>query len=302
MDQVALSVVIATHNAEPVIADCLSALERQTGSASFEVIVADSSTDSTPGIVRECFPWARLLHFDEPLTIPALRGRGVAAARGDVIAIVDPFSVTAPNWVSNILGAHARHPHNVIGGSVDLYGAETASYAAWSIYLNEYGLFMPPTVRGKTWILPGTNVSYKREALFDGASPRYPIFWKTYVNWAIEGSGSLQWLEPDIRIQTNKPVRFFDFLWTRYHHGRCFAGMRVRGGSLLTRVLRAASTVIVPFLLLWRWTAGFWPKARHRWWFAATLPAQVALFVVWAFGETCGYLAGTGRSCDRIYY
>jgi hypothetical protein len=302
MDDIRLSVVIAAHNVSGVIDACLLALAAQSATTPLEVIVADSSTDSTPEIIRERFPWVRLLHFDEPLAVPVLRGRGIAAARGAIIAILDPFSVAASDWALQLLGAHARHSHIVIGGSVDLYRAESASYATWSVYLNEYGLFMSPVVRGETWILAGSNLSYKRAALFDGSTPRYPVFWKTYVNWEIEGGGSPLWLEPDVRVELNKPVAFSDFLGTRYLHGRCFAGMRVERASTAVRVARAASTPAVPLLLLWRWTCGFWPKRRGRLRFAATMPAQLAFFSVWAWGEAWGYLRGSGTCCEQLYY
>jgi len=272
------------------------------GTVIVEVIVADSSSDATPAVVGTNFPWVRLLHFEEPLTVPALRGRGIAAARGDIIAVLDPFSVAAPDWATQVVKTHGRHSHLVIGGSVDLYRAESASYAAWALYLNEYGLFMSPVMRGVTWILPGSNLSYKRVALFDGDTPRYPVFWKTNANWAIEGSGSPLWLEPDVKVELNKPIPFSDFLRTRYHHGRCFAGMRVAGAPGSSRVVRAASSALVPIVLMGRWMSGFWPKRRRRARFVATMPAQFALFTVWAWGEAWGYLRGTGRSCGELFY
>ncbi len=302
MGGVQLSVVIAAHNASDVIASCLSALAAQSGQVTLEVILADSSTDATAAVVGTQFPWVRLLHCDEPLTIPALRGRGIAAAEGAVIAMLDPFCVAAPDWATQVVNAHARQPHLVVGGPVDLYRAASASYATWALYLNEYGLFMSPVVRGATWILPGSNLSYKRAALFDGLTPRYPVFWKTHANQIIKGAGSALWLEPDVRVELNKPMPIGDFFRTRYHHGRCFAGMRVDGASWTTRIARAASTLLVPVVLMGRWTVGFWPKRRRRVRFVATMPAQVALFSVWAWGEAWGYLRGTGRSCGQLFY
>ncbi len=302
MSEVPLSVVIASHNAAAVIAVCLDALKAQTGSIALEVIVADSSTDATPDIISRHFPSVRLLHSDEPLSLAVLRGRGIAAAHGGIIAILDPFSVAANDWAAQVVQAHTSHNNRVIGGPVDLYCAGAASYTTWATYLNEYGLFMSPVARGVTWILPGSNLSYKRSALFDGDRPRYPVFWKTFVNWEEEAQGSPLWLEPAVRIELHKPVGFRDFLRTRYAHGRCFAGMRTRDASMATRLVRASSTILVPALQLWRWTAGFWPKGRNRGWFVATLPAQYLLFVVWSLGEASGYLRGTGQACDRVHY
>lgn len=302
MAGVQLSIIIAAHNASTVIDTCLSALAPQAGSVALEVIVADSSTDATPFIVRERFPWVRLLHFDEPLPVPALRGQGIAVAEGAIIAILDPHCVAAPDWAAQVVRAHGDHTHAAIGGPVDLFGAESASYATWSRYLNEYGFFMSPVRRGGSGSLPGNNLSYKRAALFDGPTPRYPVYWRTFVNAGIEGARPPMWLQPEIRVEVNKPIPFAEFLRSRYHHGRCFAGMRVRGASKGTRAVRAVSTALVPLLLMWRRTAGFWPKQKQRVRFAATVPAQVAFFLVWASGEACGYLLGAGRSCEQIYY
>jgi hypothetical protein len=302
IDRIDLSVVIASHNAAAVIDTCLAALESEAAGPGIEVIVADSSTDASPAIMARRFPWVQVVHVDEPLALPALRGLGIARARGAIIAIIDPFSVVAPGWARQVIDAHARQRHSVIGGAVDLYDPASASYSAWSLYLNEYGLFMSPVVRGETWILPGSNLSYKRAALFDGARPRYPVFWKTNVNWQIADAGSPLWLEPDIRVELNKRLAFTDFLSTRYTHGRCFGGMRVQDAPAAVRALRAASAMAVPLLLLWRWTAGFWPKRRHRLRFAASLPAQLALFGVWACGEFSGYVRGPRTCCEQLYY
>ena len=302
MNKPRLSVVIAAHNAEAVIDTCLSALEPQCCSSTVEVIVADSSTDGTTDAIATRFPWVRLLHFSDPLTLPHLRGRGIAISRGEIIAIIDPYSVAAPDWAERVCAAHAAVPNLAIGGAVGLHRAETQSWRAWTIYFNEYGLFMPPIRTGPTWIVPGSNVAYKRAALFDGPVPRYPVFWKTFVNWEIEQSGSALWLADDVLVELNKPIPFSDFLHTRYFHGRCFAGMRLNGAGPGTRIVRAASTLVVPLLLASRWTRGFWPKRRYRVRFVLTLPAQLALFAVWAWGEACGYLRGSGRSCEHLFY
>jgi glycosyltransferase involved in cell wall biosynthesis len=302
MGDVPLSIVIGSHNAARVIAICLQALEPQRAHAVFEVIVADCSSDGTPDIIKRQFPSVLVLPVDGPASLAELRGRGIAAARGAIIAILDPFSVPAADWASQVLAAHARQQNRVIGGSVDLYRAESASYAAWATYLNEYGLFMPPVTSGETWILAGSNVSYKRAALFDGDRPRYPVFWKTSVNWEQEAGGSRLWLEPAVRVALYKPIPFQEFLHSRFHHGRCFAGMRILNASWWTRLARAGSTILLPPLQLWRWTAGFWPKRRHRGRFIASLPAQFLLFLVWSAGEACGYLRGTGRACERTIY
>jgi hypothetical protein len=297
-----LSVVIAARNAGPVIGECLAALRAQRESERAEVIVADCSTDGTGELVRDRLPGARLLHFDEVLTVPELRGRGIAAATGEIIAILDPFSIADEDWHSEVLRAHEQRPNLVIGGAVDLHPALQGSLLAWAAYINEYGMFMPPVAPGEVDIVPGSNVSYKRQALFDGPRPRYPVFWKTFANWEAEAGGSRPWLTPRVVVKLRKPVPFLDFLRTRYDHGRCFAGMRVAEAARGEKLRRALTAPLLPGVLQWRWSRVYWAKRRRRRPFLLTLPLQIALFSVWAWGELRGYLGGPGRCCARLFY
>lgn len=297
-----LSIVIAAHDAAAVIAPCLRALAIQSGQHLVEVIVADSSDDGTDRIVSDGFPSVRLLHFEAPLTVPELRGKGIAIARGGIVAILDPYSIVAEDWAACLISVHAKVSNVVIGGSVDKHPDSPPGLLGWALYFNEYGMFMNPVARGPVGIVPGSNVSYKRSHLFDGERARHGVFWKTFVNAEAGRPGQALWLAPEVRVLLLKPIPFADFLRTRFFHGRCYAAMRVEGQALPARWLRAASTPLVPVVLLWRWSRAIWPKRRHRRAYIQTLPLQLALFGVWAFGEFVGYLLGAGTSCRRLFY
>lgn len=297
-----LSVVIGSHDVGDVIGTCLQALAAQPERPRMEVIVADSSTDGTADLVARDFPWVRLLREPPAIGIPQLRTRAIALARGAIIAVLDPFSVAAPDWAAAVLAAHRDRDNLVIGGLVDLHDASRRGLTEWALYFNEYGLFLPPAPRGPAPIVPGSNVSYKRALLFDGDRQRHAEFWKTFVNDDAACQGSPLWLEPSIVVALNKPVPFLDFLRTRYLHGRCYAAMRSSAERWPMRVARAATSPLVAVLLQVRWTRGIWPKRRARGWFLATLPLQLALFAVWAGGECVGYLRGAGGSCGRLFY
>lgn len=297
-----LSIVIAANNPGPVIATCLSALEKQHQGDSAEIIVVVSSTDGTDAVIRERFPNVRLLHFNEPLSVPQLRGKGIAMARGEIIAILDPYSIANDRWISEVLRTHDERPNLAIGGVVDLYDAEKQDFLAWAIYINEYGMFMSPVLTGVAAILPGSNISYKREALFDGNSSPPQDFWKTFANWDIESAGSGLWLTNRVVVSLLKPVPFGDFLRTRFLHGRCFAGMRVYNAPTRERLIRALTAPLLPGVFLWRWGRNYWAKGRYRSKFLLTLPLQLLLFGNWAIGEFFGYCFGPGQSCRKLYY
>ena len=297
-----LSIVIAAHNADQVIATCLTALVEQMDPQLDEIIIADSSTDDTPNIIEAVYPATRLIHFDAPLTLPQLRGKAIAASQGEIIVILDPYSIVSSGWVDAVLHAHRERPNPVIGGAVDLYDENNQNFLAWAQYINEYGMFMSPAKEGVIEILPGSNISYKRNVLFDGDTPLYPEFWKTFINWETESAGSELWLSPTIQVRLWKPIPFADFLHSRLDHGRCFAGMRSLHITRVERLARAMSTPALPFLFLWRWGRRYWVKKRWRLKFLLTLPLQILLFGQWALGEFVGYCFGTNRSCEKLFY
>jgi glycosyltransferase involved in cell wall biosynthesis len=297
-----LSIIIAGRNCSAVIHQCLAALEAQPEREQFEVIVADSSTDGTAAVIRQHFPWVHLRHFDRPLTLPELRGRALAVAQGDILAILDPYSIVAPDWTAELLKAHSERPEPVIGGSVELFQAEQQSLAAWTLYFNEYGMFMPPATAGPTPILPGSNISYKRPALGDLGRFETESFWKTFANWESEAAGQPLWLAPAVKVYLHKPIPLSAFFRSRFAHGRCFAGMRVAGAGRGQKLFRALTTPFLPALLWYRWAGVYWPKKRRRRQFLLTLPGQWLLFTNWAAGELWGYLFGPGQSCNKLYY
>jgi len=298
----AISVIIASNNAEAVIVECLQRLLQQGEHAKLEIIVADSSADATPQLVSTRFPQVRLLHFESPASLPVLRGHGIALSTGQIIAFLDPYSMVGPDWLKQLTRAHTEQDHPVIGGSVDLYQADHQGMLAWAQYFSEYGMFMPPVEEGTIGILPGSNIAYKRDILFDGDLPRYKDFWKTFVNAGIKQSGKQLWLTSSVSVASWKPIGFGGFLLTRFTHGRCYAGMRCAEFGLPTRFLRLLSTPLLPFLLQYRWSKKFWRKKCHRRKFLQTLPLQFILFSCWSLGEFTGYLTGPGKSCTKLYY
>ncbi|MEZ5499954.1 MAG: glycosyltransferase family 2 protein [Steroidobacteraceae bacterium] len=296
-----LSVVIATCNAAAVIGKCLDALLLQQ-SASMEIVVADASTDDTAAIVAQDYPSVRLLRCPVENNVAQLRGRGIAACTGAIVAVIDPYCIVAPDWVEAVTRRQLQGRGGIVGGYVEPWRGESMTLSQWAIYFNEYGHFMLPMVAGESSVIPGSNVSYPRDLLFDDDKPRFAIFWKTFVNWQAAAAGVTPQLDPEMGVSLNKPIALLDFLLSRFFHGRCFAGMRAREESLSLRTLRAIGAPLVPLLLFWRLVSTVAPKRRHRWRFAFTCPLQLAFFTMWGIGEFVGYISGSGKACQHVRF
>ena len=83
-----ISVVIPTQDRAPLLARALRSVQAQTLAAAEIIVVDDGSTDGTGELMRAGFPEVRYLH-QPPSGVSAARNRGIAAANGTWIALLD---------------------------------------------------------------------------------------------------------------------------------------------------------------------------------------------------------------------
>jgi glycosyltransferase involved in cell wall biosynthesis len=102
---VRISVVVPFFGVERYIDTCIQALLSQRYPPSlYEVIMVDNnSTDGSAGIVRQ-YPALKLLSETKQGAYAA-RNRGIAAARGSIIAFTDPDCAPAEDWLLEIEAA-----------------------------------------------------------------------------------------------------------------------------------------------------------------------------------------------------
>ena len=111
-----VSIIVPMWNAAATLDRCLDGLHAQdAASGSFEVIVVDNnSTDASAAIARGR-PEIRVL--SEPRQgAYAARNRGVAAAKGRLIAFTDPDCVPRPDWIRRLTAAMADAEAMVVTG------------------------------------------------------------------------------------------------------------------------------------------------------------------------------------------
>jgi hypothetical protein len=300
---VPLSIVIGVCRDDGTLAQCLEALYAPALGAGAEIIVSGNPDDDAFARIRRRFGSVQFLRARAPGTIHQLRGLGIARCRGEIIAILDTYSIVDSGWVRAILEAHRERSNLAIGGVVELDEPASQSLAAWTMYIHEYANFIPPRRAGEADILAASNVSYKRAALFEATGqPKSTVFWKELVNREMKAAGNPLWLDPNIVVRLRKPIRLGDFLRTRFDNGRCFAGMRSADFAIAKRLVYAAGSSALPAVLLWRCYRAYSRSRRPLSRFLSTLPFQAALVTCWAAGEFQGYLCGPGGSCETLYY
>ena len=97
------SVLIVNHNTRELLRDCMASLEA-VAFDSFEVIVVDNgSTDGSAAMLRETFPWARVIEADENLGFVGGNMLGYAQARGEYICFLNSDTRVESGFLSTLV-------------------------------------------------------------------------------------------------------------------------------------------------------------------------------------------------------
>jgi len=295
-----LSVIIASYNSEKTIAACLESLENQTTDKSFEIIVVDSSTDSTAELVEKRFPQVRLCRFPERRFCGGARNWGISVARGEIIAFIDADCQAEQNWVEEILKAH-ESPHPAIGGAIA--NANPESYIGWAAYFCEFSHWMPGTQ--PRWLddIAGANMSYKKE-IFDkyGSFIEGTYCSDTDFHWRIGQDAHRLRFVPSILVSHYNIDDLEEFLKHEFYHGRCFAQVRIQG-QIFSRWKRLVYVTFLPLIPLRIFLKVAFNSIRNRIYFHQFLkasPLVVLGLIWWSMGEAVGYATGSKASSGLI--
>ncbi len=296
-----VSVVVAARVPPDTTEQALASLAAQSRAAEIEVIVVDGSDDGCMAALAQRFPGMRNIALPGG-NLPMLKGAAICAARGELVAVLDPSDFADPDWIDEILAAFADPGVCAVGGAVLLSGAGSAGNVA--AYLFEYGAFNPPIAAGDTQgDLPGNNVAYRRSALTDICADVLASegFNKPFFHERIRARGERLVMRPTMRVRHLTHYNFLAFGVRRFHYGRCFGAVRIRRASLARKVLyRVFAPAIVPILISRHLLRALNHPGNRRLLPGAAL-ALCGVCAFWGVGEWLGSWFGAGRSCQELY-
>ncbi len=97
----ALSVVIPSYNGRALLETCLASIARcRPGDLDVEVIVADdASTDDSLVWLETAHPEVRVVRLETNRGFVGAANAGIAAARGEVVQLLNNDTEVTPGWV-----------------------------------------------------------------------------------------------------------------------------------------------------------------------------------------------------------
>jgi GT2 family glycosyltransferase len=110
-----VTVVIPNWNGAAWLPGCLDALRLQDFRDFETVLVDNGSVDDSLAVARARVPDIRVLVFPENRGFAAAANAGIAAARGDYVALLNTDTVARPHWLGRLVEALEAAPPDVAG-------------------------------------------------------------------------------------------------------------------------------------------------------------------------------------------
>jgi len=214
---------------------------------------------------------------------------GVAAARGEVLAMLEDTAVPAPDWCDQVLVAH-RLPYGVIGGAVEHTGRGALN---WAVYFQDFGRYQLPLREGPAQSLTDVNVSYKREALEPIRKSWAERYNEVVVHGALTRNRVVLWLRPQIVAHLDRgQLSLSDLVIERFWWGRLYGATCVRTFSPAKRLFYILFGPLIPIVIVGRMAIKVFGGRRNRGRFMGALPSILVLAPAWCLGELVGYVTG----------
>lgn len=298
-----LSVIVTIVDGGSTLTGCLEAILNQERSPPLEVLVPYD--DSVAGIaeVATRFPQCRFVSMGPVRThaastsflgqhelIDRRRSAGLAAASGDLVAIVEDRGVPRARWAASAVALHAEYPHAVIGGAVENGRDRTLN---WSVYFCDFGRYQLPFPPRPSPRASDVNVCYKRAVLDSLRLLWADRYHEPIVHEALLRRGETIFLSPDLVVdQMRDGLQLGALCRERVAWARLYAAIRIREVSLLQRATLVVLSPLLPLVLMFRLVRDRIVKRRSLIAFLVALPCTVLLLAAWSVGEATAYLFG----------
>jgi glycosyltransferase involved in cell wall biosynthesis len=187
-----VSVVVPVLDMADTIGACLDALIGQSLAPNArEIIVVDNgSSDGTRDVVAR-YP-VTLLEERAPGAASA-RNRGLAAARGQLIAFTDADCVASRGWLAHLVRSADASAADVVAGPMAVLDPEASLVSRYSAALGQYD--PARTLAHPVFPYAGTANICVRRAVFDDIgpfNPAFPTFDAAELFWRLSQRGPLR--------------------------------------------------------------------------------------------------------------
>lgn len=168
-----VSVMVAVHNEEHFIEECIDSLDRQTYPNMEIIVINDASTDGTEAVLNRLsyLQSVRIIHLSENIGKKKALAYAMLRARGSIFVFTDSDTVLEPDAVEKVTTIFQTHPEvGGISGHTRAYNASTnlLTRVQDSWYEGQFSIRKAyESVFGAVTCVSGPLASFRRSAIFN---------------------------------------------------------------------------------------------------------------------------------------
>ncbi|HEX2913137.1 MAG TPA: glycosyltransferase family 2 protein [Chloroflexia bacterium] len=135
MSNLTYSIIIPNYNGARFLGGCLDSIKAQTLQPLETIVVDDASTDDSVKLVRENYPWVKLLVRAQNGAFAKACNDGFEAANGDIIVLFNNDAEAEPEWLEAIDRAFQSRPEiSSVASRIMLYDRRNVFHTAGDYY------------------------------------------------------------------------------------------------------------------------------------------------------------------------
>jgi GT2 family glycosyltransferase len=252
------------------------------------LVVDSSPSNRTSDLIKDSFPWVRVLHLHKQTPPHDARNQGARVAEGRILVFTDPDVYARPDWLSRLIGTLSEECHAAVG-AVDCHDD---SWLDWGAHFDKYHSWLPgskPRGAGSHT----ANLAIKRELWQEFGG--FPDGWggDAAFAWWLKAKGLELRFAGDAVVAHDHSVSFRSFLAERYRRGLQFVEFRIRyygwsAGRTVVHILLALTGVRTVRNLMRRFSRAKETGLALR--YLVCLPIVVSGQIAWQAGETAAEL------------
>ncbi len=296
-----LSVVVTLVDGGDVMRRFLDAVTNQVDPPRLDIVLPYDASVADVVELQPDYPDVRFLDLGEivparPIDTAAgqhelfdrRRAAGLAAARGDLVAILEDRGAPRPDWAKTVVRLHEQ-PYGVVGGAIECHLGDKLN---WAFYVCDFGRYGLPFESGPVTWVSDVNVTYKRAILEETRELWQERFREPVVHWALLERGETLYLSSEAVVEHKRPATTLGVLLPeRFHWGRLFGHIRAMHMSPFKRTVHSLAGPLIPPLLLVRHGVTQLRKGNFGRYLKAA-PLAAILLVAWTAGEVWGTVTG----------
>lgn len=263
------------------------------------VLVTTSASDlraTTSTIVG--FHSIKVIEAHSIASLSPARGLGVRNAIAPNVFIAETHAYPDPDLAATCVQALSNEWSVIVPGFRNGNPETTLSRAG---FISDYGAWLQGLPAGQTERTPSYNAAFRRSVLMEfGDRLDHAITFGDELFLGLQARGHKAYFDPAITIEHINLCRLGPWLHERFLAGVLIGGYRGARWSWARRIVYAAASPLIPFVILSRIQGGALAAARHDTMPAGTGAAIILGALIKAAGEFRGYLAGTGDTADAM--